>query len=148
MVCAGDAGAGRGGCSIRATIAALVIVGFHPERCATAPVVEKLHFSCVPAECLPQAMMQREQVILCGIECHVCVLQTALDLLASGKQVFVVADATSSRTAENHLAALQRMAAAGVQVVTREMVVFELLRSASHEQFRVISKAFLAGEQP
>ncbi|MFF7065672.1 isochorismatase family protein [Pseudomonas sp. NPDC008258] len=118
------------------------------EACASAPVVEKLHFSCVPADCLSQSLMQRGQVVLCGIESHVCVLQTALDLVASGKQVFVVADATSSRTAENHLAALQRMAALGVQVVTREMVVFELLRTASHEQFREISKAFLAGEQP
>ncbi|MFJ4256437.1 hydrolase [Pseudomonas monteilii] len=118
------------------------------EACESAPVVEKLHFSCVPAECLPQVLMQREQVIVCGIETHVCVLQTALDLQAAGKQVFVVADATSSRTVENHIAALQRMAAAGIQIVTREMVVFETLHTASHEHFREISKTFLAGEQP
>lgn len=113
-----------------------------------APVVEKLHFSCVQAQCLPASLMQRSQVIVCGIESHVCVLQTVLDLLACGKQVFVVSDACSSRTLENHTAGLKRMSAAGAQLVTREMVVFEALRTASHEHFKSISKAFLANMQP
>lgn len=110
--------------------------------------VEKVHFSCVSAECLPEDLLAREQVILCGIETHVCVLQTALELLARGKQVFVVEDATDCRSTYSHELGIQRMRDAGAQIVTREMVVFESLQSASHEKFRAISKAFLIGEQP
>lgn len=113
--------------------------------CLAASVVEKLHFSCVPADCLPPELMRRSQVIICGIETHVCVLQTAIDLADAGKDVFVVVDATSSRSPASHAAALQRMSAAGIQLVTREMVVFESLRTAAHEQFRAISKTFLTG---
>ncbi|MBV6288068.1 hydrolase [Pseudomonas aegrilactucae] len=113
-----------------------------------AQVVEKLHFSCVAANCLPASLMARGQVIVCGMETHVCVLQTVLGLRALGKQVFVVEDACDSRTAANKAAGLQRMRDAGASIVTREMVVFELMGSASHPDFRAISKAFLVGEQP
>ncbi len=114
----------------------------------TAEVVEKLHFSCVAANCLPASLLAREQVIVCGMETHVCVLQTVLGLLALGKQVFVVEDACDSRSIQSKAAGLARMRDAGAQVVTREMVVFELLGSASHSLFRHISKAYLVGEQP
>lgn len=113
-----------------------------------AQVVEKQHFSCVAANCLPQSLLAREQVIVCGMETHVCVLQTVLGLRALGKQVFVVEDACDSRSVANKAAGLQRMRDAGAQIVTREMVVFELMGSASHPRFRDISKAFLVGEQP
>ncbi|NIE77404.1 hydrolase [Pantoea sp. Ap-967] len=122
-----------------------------PELLAAAPgaqVVEKTHFSCVAAQCLPASLMGREQVIVCGMETHVCVLQTVLGLLALGKQVFVVEDACDSRTAASKAAGIARMRDAGAQVVTREMVLFELMGSASHPQFRHISKAYLVGEQP
>ncbi|MFV3405387.1 MULTISPECIES: hydrolase [Pseudomonas] len=118
---------------------------------AAAPgalIVEKLHFSCVSAQCLPAELMAREQVIVCGMETHVCVLQSVLGLLALGKQVFVVEDACDSRTAASKAAGLARMRSAGAQVVTREMVLFELLGSASHPLFRHISKTYLVGEQP
>ena len=59
--------------------------------------MEKLHFSCVAGQCLPDSLMMRRQVVVCGMETHVCVLQTVMELLAEGKQVFVVADAVSSR---------------------------------------------------
>ncbi|MHA6195985.1 hydrolase [Pseudomonas wadenswilerensis] len=111
-------------------------------------VVEKVHFSCVAGNCLPASLLAREQVILCGIETHVCVLQTALELRALGKQVFVVEDATDCRSPYSHGLGIQRMRDAGVQIVTREMVVFESLHTASHEKFRSISKTFLVGEQP
>lgn len=111
-------------------------------------VVEKMHFSCVSGECLPKSLFGRDQVILCGIETHICVLQTALDLLSQGKRVFVVEDATDCRSAYSHGLGIQRMRDAGAQIVTREMVVFESLHSASHEKFRAISKAFLVGDQP
>ncbi len=100
------------------------------------------------AECLPASLMAREQVIVCGMETHVCVLQTVLGLLALGKQVFVVEDACDSRTPASKAAGLARMRAAGAQVVTREMVLFELMGSAGHPLFRHISKTYLVGEQP
>ncbi|OWJ93442.1 hydrolase [Pseudomonas sp. A46] len=113
-----------------------------------AIVVEKLQFSCVAAECLPESLLAREQVVVCGMETHVCVLQTVLELLALGKEVFVVEDAVASRTPASREAGLRRMRDAGAQVVNREMVVFECLRGASHPRFRHISKTFLVGEQP
>ncbi|PWB33155.1 hydrolase [Pseudomonas sp. SDI] len=118
------------------------------EAAGAAEIVEKMHFSCVAGECLPASLLAREQVIVCGMETHVCVLQTVLGLRALGKQVFVVEDACDSRTAFSKAAGLQRMRDAGAQIVTREMVLFELLGSASHEKFRLISKTFLVGEQP
>jgi len=113
-----------------------------------AEIVEKMHFSCVAAECLPHSLLAREQVIVCGMETHVCVLQTVLGLLALGKQVFVVEDACDSRTPASKAAGLARMRDAGAQVVSREMVLFELLGSSGHPLFRQISKAYLVGEQP
>lgn len=107
-------------------------------------VADKLHFSCVAADCLkglPGA--ERKQVILCGIESHVCVLQTALELLAAGKEVFVVADAVTSRSSADKSVALARMAALGIQVVTREMVAFEWMRQSGIPEFREISRNFL-----
>ena len=121
------------------------------ELTAAAPaaqVVSKQHFSCVAAQCLPASLLEREQVIVCGMETHVCVLQTGLGLLALGRQVFVVEDACDSRSLLSKSAGLQRMRDAGAQIVTREMVLFELLGSAGHEKFRHISKTFLVGEQP
>lgn len=120
------------------------------ELTAAAPaaqVVSKQHFSCVAAQCLPASLLEREQVIVCGMETHVCVLQTVLGLLGLGKQVFVVEDACDSRTVANKAAALARMRAAGAQIVTREMVVFELMGSAAHPWFRHISKTYMVGEQ-
>ncbi|MHC6225252.1 hydrolase [Pseudomonas sp. X10] len=113
-----------------------------------AEVVEKVHFSCVAADCLPAGLMAREQVIVCGMETHVCVLQTVLGLRELGKQVFVVEDACDSRDPLSKAAGIARMRDAGAQIVTREMVLFELLGSASHPLFRHISKTYLVGEQP
>ncbi|KDN98394.1 hydrolase [Pseudomonas donghuensis] len=118
------------------------------EASPAAQVVEKLHFSCVAAQCLPASLLAREQVIVCGMETHICVLQTVLDLLELGKQVFVVEDACDCRGAHNRDAGIARMRAAGAQIVTREMVVFELLGSSAHEQFRAVSKTYMVGEQP
>lgn len=124
------------------TLAALLLAS------PNAEVVEKQHFSCLAAQCLPEHLMAREQVIVCGMETHVCVLQTVLGLRSLGKQVFVVEDACDSRSPASKAAGLVRMAQAGAQIVTREMVVFELLGSASHPLFRHISKTYLVGEQP
>lgn len=122
-----------------------------PELLVAAPaamVVEKLHFSCVAAECLPESLLARSQVVVCGMETHVCVLQTVLELLALGKQVFVVADAVSSRGEVNRDYGLQRMRDAGAVLVTREMVLFEALRVSGSDEFRSMSKRYLLGAQP
>jgi nicotinamidase-related amidase len=119
-----------------------------PELAALVPaeaIMDKVHFSCAaePA-CLARIEgTGREQIILTGAEAHVCVLQTALGLRASGKRVFVVADGIGSREPGNVDLALERMRAAGVQAVSREMVAFEWLERAGTELFREISREYL-----
>jgi nicotinamidase-related amidase len=75
-------------------------------------------------------------VVVAGCEAHVCVLQTVLGLIDSGRRVFVVQDAIGSRRAENKEAAVRRMERHGAEIVTTEMVVFEWLGSAEHPRFR------------
>lgn len=108
-------------------------------------VVEKIHFSCAEApECRGRLdALGRAQVIVTGIEAHVCVLQTAIGLAQGGYDVFVVADAVSSRRPEDAALALERLRAVGVAVVCREMVAFEWLHQAGTEIFRTISKQYL-----
>lgn len=109
-----------------------------------AAVADKLAFSCVAARCLdalPGAGAR--QVIVCGIEAHVCVLQTALELRWQGREVFVVADCVDSRRAADKELALARLRQHGVEIVSREMVVFEWLRAAGTEEFKAISSEFL-----
>lgn len=86
------------------------------------------------------AQTSRKGVILVGIETHICVYQTARDLLEAGYRVEVVADAVSSRTAANKSVALERIRALGAGVTSTEMVLFELLGSADREEFRAISR--------
>lgn len=107
-------------------------------------IAEKLHFSCAAAQCLATLPgSDRLQVLLCGIESHVCVLQTALELRWQGKEVFLVADAVSSRNPVDKDLALARMRDHGVEIVSREMLAFEWLRQAGTEEFRDISTKFL-----
>lgn len=107
--------------------------------------MEKLHFSCAAdRDCMRRIdALNRGQMVIIGAEAHVCVLQTALDLRAVGKEVYLVADAVSSRSPRDVELALERMRAEGVRVVSREMVAFEWLRQAATEQFREISREFL-----
>jgi nicotinamidase-related amidase len=84
-------------------------------------------------------LLDKDHVILCGIESHVCVYQTAADLMSSGYEVDVVADAISSRTAENKHIALERMRDDGANISCVEMTLFELLGSADHPKFREIA---------
>lgn len=118
------------------------------ERVEAPAVAEKAFFSCIEDGCLEgSALLEREQVIVCGIEAHACVMLSALDLAASGKQVFVVVDAIASRSDIDKDIALQRMAASGIVpgivLVTREMVFFELLRQAGTPEFKACSKKYL-----
>jgi nicotinamidase-related amidase len=104
------------------------------------PQMEKLAFSACGAAGFEKALKKKKisDVILCGIEAHVCVSQTCLDLLEKGFRVFLVVDAMSSRTTDNHFIAIERMRDAGGVVVSTEMVLFELLEKAGTEQFKQI----------
>lgn len=105
-------------------------------------VVEKMHFSCAAEPSIRSRMdgLDKKQVVIAGIEAHVCVLQSALGFRQAGYQVFVIGDACSSRTPANHQAALARMAQAGVTVATVEMAVFEWLHVAGTPQFKDLSR--------
>jgi len=108
--------------------------GYHP--------MEKSCFSA--NRCTPFAMklrqLDRSQVLLAGVEAHVCVYQTASDLLAAGFEVHLVADAVSSRSPENKEIALRRLVADGVRLTSTEMALFELLATSGTDEFRAISK--------
>ena len=84
----------------------------------------------------PEAEDQRNTVVIAGCEAHVCLMQTALDLLEEEFEVWVVTDACSSRTERNRDAAFDRLAGAGAELVTTEMVAFEWLRTAEHPLFK------------
>lgn len=83
----------------------------------------------------PAAAEERNTIVIAGCEAHVCLLQTALDLLEDEFEVWVVTDACSSRTERNRDAAFDRLAGAGAELVTTEMVGFEWLRTAEHPRF-------------
>ncbi|MEX1167334.1 MAG: isochorismatase family protein [Hydrogenophaga sp.] len=82
---------------------------------------------------------ERNTVVIAGCEAHVCLLQTSLELVEQEIDVWVVTDACGSRTERNRDAAFDRLAGAGAELVTTEMVVFEWLRTAEHELFREVS---------
>ncbi len=103
--------------------------------------LEKMHFSCLSDSEIERRLRElgRKQAVVCGTEAHVCVLQSVLELIELGYQVFVVEDAVSSRTPESKRIAMTRMQAAGVQAVTTEMVVFEWLEKAGTPEFKELS---------
>jgi nicotinamidase-related amidase len=110
----------------------------------TAEIFEKLTFSCWRDDGLKAHFIKlheggRPQVIVAGIEAHVCVLQTCIDLAIAGFAVFAVADAMSSREVQSANLAYDRLRGAGVQVVNTEMAVFELLEKASSSEFKTLS---------
>ena len=108
----------------------------------SAGPIEKTAFSCCGAEafCSQLESSRRRQVVLAGIESHVCVNQTAHDLLSRGYQVHLLTDCTSSRTRENRELGISKMLAAGVLPSSGEMALFELMRDATHERFRDVQK--------
>jgi len=115
-----------------------------PELLALLPnikPVEKTTFSCLAEPKFSrQLTVDRSQIVLAGMEAHICVLQTALDLQASGKQVFVAEDAIISRNPANKANALARMREAGCIITNTESVVFEWLGKAEGDAFKAISK--------
>ncbi|MDD2609848.1 MAG: isochorismatase family protein [Giesbergeria sp.] len=131
-------------------------------RALCRKTLDKMHFSAVPdglvdylrppvkpqqggnARSLPKhlqkpaqpAAPERPSIVIAGCEAHVCLLQTALELLAEEFEVWVVTDACSSRTERNRDAAFDRLAGAGAELVTTEMVAFEWLGSCEHPAFK------------
>ncbi|WP_210395285.1 hydrolase [Motiliproteus sediminis] len=113
--------------------------------CSPDNTFSKQHFSCAADDsCLATInAAERQQIVIAGMEAHVCVLQTALGLLQQGKEVFVVADAVGSRNPEDKQRALERMARLGVQIVSREMVAFEWMQRSGTAIFKQISQEYL-----
>jgi nicotinamidase-related amidase len=129
-------------------------------RALCGQTLSKMHFSAVEeglsewlrppakapagnARSLPKHLQkppepQRSMIVIAGCEAHVCLLQTALDLLEDEFDVWVVTDACSSRTERNRDAAFDRLAGAGAELVTTEMVAFEWLRTAEHADFKEV----------
>jgi nicotinamidase-related amidase len=103
---------------------------------------DKVAFSCCAVSSIVETLHReaRPKVVLCGIETHVCVLHTALDLLALDFRVYVAADAVSSRSRLDHDIALRRLEQAGAILTTSEMCVFEWIGGASHPQFKAVSR--------
>ncbi|MFN3670870.1 MAG: isochorismatase family protein [Bosea sp. (in: a-proteobacteria)] len=111
-----------------------------PDLAGSGPVVTKMSFDACAEPAFLAALEGDGDLVLCGCEAHVCVLQTAISLLAHKRRVFLVQDAVGSRAAESKAVAIERLQRHGAEIVTTEMAVFEWLRSASHLQFRPVSK--------
>lgn len=116
-----------------------------PELKALMPEVQpitKMSFSCCGEPRFLDALraLQRKQMLVAGIESHICVYQTVRDLLREGYEVEVVADAVSSRSPENRALGLSRMKDMGATLTSTEMSLFELLRQAGTSVFKEISK--------
>jgi len=109
------------------------------------PAVAKMSFSscgCGPfaAAVDDPAPPAVESAVLCGLETHVCIAQTALDLLARGLAVFIAVDAVASRHTLDHEVALRRLEGAGAILTTTEAILFEWCRTAEHPQFQAVRR--------
>ena len=104
--------------------------------------VEKVAFSCQAVDAFRSRLTATgaRQIVLAGIEAHVCVLMSALDLLAEGYAVHIVADAVTSRTQANWRLAMAQLRQAGAVVTTTETVLFQLLRQADTDDFRELAR--------
>jgi nicotinamidase-related amidase len=104
--------------------------------------ITKLSFSCCGEPRFTEALQKfgRKQILICGIESHVCVYQTIADLAALGHEVQVLADVVSSRTAENRNIGLERCREAGASITSVETALFEMLRAAEGDRFRQMLK--------
>ncbi len=103
--------------------------------------IEKIHFSCAGDDGFAKAVAAsgRDQILLCGIEAHVCIYQTAFDLLRQGRQVAVAVDAVSSCSPADRSLGLARMGELGVQLMGSQMILFELLVRAGTPEFKAVA---------
>jgi len=104
--------------------------------------MEKVSFSCYDDQGIGKALAATGQksVVICGIEAHVCVLQTAIDLMENNYMPVVVADCISSRKPDDKQTAIKRMRQEGIIITSCEAILFELCRAAGTDQFKTISK--------
>jgi nicotinamidase-related amidase len=112
------------------------------------PIPDKVCFSCVPVlgwGMASELTDDRDQIVVAGMETHVCVLQTVLDLIAGGFRVHVPADAVASRSEMDWQIALERMASSGATITTVESVLFEWCRQAGTPVFKEIQKLIIEG---
>jgi len=102
--------------------------------------VDKMCFSCAGADGFLEgiASFGRRQILLCGVETHICVSQTALDLASQGYQVHVAADAISARSLEKHKLGMERMRDSAVLPCAAEAAVYEMLREAGTPEFKAV----------
>ena len=114
------------------------------------PPEEKIDFSAAVCRGALDAWIDsgRDQIVICGIETHICILQTTLDLLAESLRVFVVAEAVAARHGQDHELALTRMRDGGASIVTAESVLFEWLVSAEHPKFKTVSNMVKSFKPP
>ncbi|MCX7886288.1 MAG: hydrolase [Verrucomicrobiae bacterium] len=114
------------------------------EATSGLPTFEKLTFSCWKHEAFQTAVkeLRRQRLLLCGVEAHVCVQQTAIDLMDAGYLVYVCADAVCSRRELDRDVALERIRDCGAVITTVEGAVFELLREAGTPQFKACLPLF------
>lgn len=114
------------------------------ERLSGTPILEKLHFSCMRDDGLANAVRGtgRRVFILAGIETHVCVFQTSLDMLSAGYSVVVASDAVSSRRDHDREYALRALDRAGALVYPTETICFMLMERAGTEVFRKLAPLF------
>lgn len=114
------------------------IIGRLPEN---AVRIDKTCFSCVGNEKFLETIQEsaRKQIVITGMEAHMCVSQTAMDLIEKDYSVFVVMDAICSRRRENYENAIQRIGSAGGIITDAESVVFEWLRDANHKHYEYLS---------
>ncbi len=116
------------------------VIAGREELLADTRLLEKLRMSA--ADCLawgPSSQAERSQVVVAGIETHVCVQQTALDLLALGYQVFIAVDAVSARHPRDHDVALARLASSGATLTTVESILFEWAEQSGSPAFKQTS---------
>jgi isochorismate hydrolase len=115
-------------------------------RRLSSPLPAKTSFSCCGADTFLEEleMLRRPNVVLVGMETHVCVSQTAFDLLAAGLHVFLPVDALAARSAIDHDTAIRRLEQAGAVPTTAEAVAFEWVGDAAHPKFKALSALVIA----
>jgi len=103
-------------------------------------ILDKTSFSCCQADGFSDAIQLQQQIIIVGMESHICVLQTALQLLSLNKKIFVIEDAICSRSKLHHRNALARMSQQGIIISNTESLIFEWLSDSKHPHFKQASK--------
>ncbi len=108
-------------------------------------MIDKVSFGCFDEPAVEEQLTAygRRQILVCGIEAHVCVNQTVVRLLESGYQVYLIEDAISAREMKNYEIAMKKLAQLGAIPSCVEMALFELMRTSKHPQFKAVQQLIL-----